>query len=110
MKKAYLDIMEKSLSAYTADRIREYIDEVKRDGLCEHGFPRLGVNIGILMAYGRCTELKGVFIEIMDICCEQMPKQKAANDFSVREVCMKCALTIQEHFQNTFFPHIYLIL
>ena len=87
MKEIYLDIMEKALSAYTREGIRAYIDEVKRDGLKEHGFPRLGVNIGLLIAHGRRTELLDTFLEIMDICCEEMPRKKAANDFSVREVC-----------------------
>ena len=91
-KTVYLDIMEKSLSAYTEQRIRDYIDEVKRDGLREHGFARLGVNIGILISYGRRCELKDTFIEIMDICCDQMPRVKAANDFSIREVC--CCLSL----------------
>ena len=68
MKTIYLDIMEKALSAYTAQRIRNYIDEVRRDGLTEHGFPRLGANIGILMAHGRRLELKSIFIEIIDLC------------------------------------------
>lgn len=95
MKDIYLDIMEKALSAYTPEGIREYIDEVKRDGLTEHGFPRLGVNIGILMAYGRRTELLNTFIEIMDICCEEMPRKKAANDFSIREVCC-CLMLLEE--------------
>ena len=95
MKQIYLDIMEKALSAYTEEGIREYIDEVKRDGLKEHGFPRLGVNIGILIAYGRRTELLDTFLEIMDICCEEMPRKKAANDFSVREVCC-CLMLLEE--------------
>ena len=56
MKTIYIDIMEKALSAYTEERIREYIAEVRRDGLTEHGFPRLGANIGILMAHGRRQE------------------------------------------------------
>jgi hypothetical protein len=94
MKEMYLDIMEKSLSAYTDQRIREYIDEVKRDGLTEHGFPRLASNIGILIAYGRRTDLLPTFVEIMDLCCEQMPRRKAANDFSIREVC--CCLMLLE--------------
>jgi len=95
MKEIYLDIMEKSLSAYTDSGIREYIAEVKREGLKEHGFPRLGVNIGILIAYGRRTELLPVFVEIMDICCDQMPRKKAANDFSIREVCC-CLMLLEE--------------
>lgn len=94
MKELYLDIIEKSLLAYTDERICDYISEVKKYGLTEHGFPRLGANIGILIAYGRKTELLDVFIEIMDICCAEMPLKKAANDFSVREVC--CCLMLLE--------------
>jgi len=91
MKEIYLDIMEKALSAYTDKRITEYIDEVKRGGLTEHGFPRLGANIGILMAHGRRLELKGVFIEIIDLCLHGFAHpinwKKAGNNFAVREVC-----------------------
>ena len=95
MKERYLDIMEKALEAYTDERIREYIDEVKRDGLTEHGFARLGVNIGILIAYGRKTELLNTFMEIMNICCEEIPRHQAQNDFSVREICC-CLLLIEK--------------
>ena len=91
MKTIYLDIMEKALSAYTDQRIREYIDEVKRDGLTEHGFPRLGANIGILMAHGRRLELKSIFIEIIDLClygfAHPVNSSKGGNNFAVREVC-----------------------
>lgn len=104
MKELYLDIMEKSLAAYTSERIRDYIDEVKRDGLREHGFPRLGCNIGILIAYGRRVELMDTFIEIMDICCEQMPTRKAGNDFTVREVC--CCLKLLEEKGTVSKEHI----
>lgn len=95
MKNLYIDIIEKSLSAYTDERIRDYIEEVKRDGLTEHGFPRLGANMGILIAYGRRTELLDTFIEIMDICCEEIPLKKAANDFTIREVCC-CLMLLEE--------------
>ncbi len=95
MKQAYLDIMEKALSAYTAEGIRAYIDEVRRDGLTEHGFPRLAANLGILIAHGRRPELTALFIEIMDLCCEEIPKRHAANDFSVREVCC-CLMLLEE--------------
>lgn len=94
MKTIYIDIMEKALSAYTEERIREYIAEVRRDGLTEHGFPRLGANIGILMAHGRRQELKDTFIEIIDLCMEgfahPINKSKGGNNFAVREVC--CAI------------------
>ena len=104
MKKRYLDIMEKSLSAYTDDRICDYIDEVKRDGLTEHGFPRLASNIGILIAHGRRTDLLDAFVEIMDICCDEMPRKKAANDFSVREIC--CCLMLLEQKQIVKAAHL----
>ena len=94
MKTIYIDIMEKALSAYTDQRIREYIAEVRRDGLTEHGFPRLGANIGILMAHGRRLELKAEFIEIIDLClygfAHPQNKSKGGNNFAVREVC--CAI------------------
>ena len=87
----YFELMEKSLSAYSTEHIEEYFSRVKRDGLTEHGFPRLTANIGILIARGRRLDLFNLFLEMMDFCCEQIPKVKAANDFSVREII--CALS-----------------
>ena len=82
----YMDLMEKALSAYSVDHIDRYYNDVKTNGLKEHGFPRLAANIGILMAHGKRLDLKDRFIKMMDTCCEQIPKVKAANDFSVKEV------------------------
>ena len=95
MKELYLDIMDRALAAYTLPQIRDYIDEVKRDGLTEHGFPRLTVNIGILIALGRRGELMELFLEMMELCCEEIPKRKAANDFSLREICC-CLMLLEE--------------
>lgn len=87
MKKLYyIDLMERTLAAYSTEHIIRYFNDVKRDGLTEHGFPRLTANIGILMAHGRRADLKELFVEMMDLCCQQIPKVKAANDFSVKEV------------------------
>ena len=94
MKTIYLDIMEQSLAAYTPERIDDYLAEVRQNGLTEHGFPRLAANIGILIAYGRRSELLDTFVELMDLCCDEMPRKKAANDFSIREVC--CCLMLLE--------------
>lgn len=86
MKKRYIDLMEKALSAYSLAHIERYFDDVKKDGLTEHGFPRLTSNIGILISHGRRKDLLSLFLEMMDFCCAQIPRVKAANDFSVREI------------------------
>ena len=86
MKKRYIDLMEKALSAYSRAHIERYFNDVKKDGLTEHGFPRLTSNIGILISHGRRIDLLSLFLEMMDFCCTQIPRVKAANDFSVREI------------------------
>lgn len=86
MKRTYIDLMEKALSAYTVEHIQRYFSDVRKNGLTEHGFPRLTANIGILVAHGRCAELKDLFLEMMDFCCASIPKVRAANNFSVREI------------------------
>ena len=86
MKEKYIELMAKALSAYSDEHLDEYFSEVKKNGLTEHGFPRLTVNIGILIAHGIREDLLPRFIEMMDFCCESVPRVKAANDFSVREL------------------------
>lgn len=87
--------MERCLEAYDEERIQRYVDDVKQNGLKEHGFARLGSNMGILIANGRKTEFIPRFTEIMDICCEKMPTVKAANDFTVKEVIF-CIMALEE--------------
>lgn len=96
MKETYLDLMEKALSAYTDEHIQRYFNEVKENGLTEHGFPRLTANIGILISHGRRKDLLSIFIEMMDFCCDQIPKVRAANDFSVREIVC-CLLEVEKN-------------
>jgi hypothetical protein len=86
MTERYLRLMEKALSAYTDEHILRYFNNVKKDGLTEHGFPRLTVNIGILLSYGKRRDLLPIFLEMMEFCCKAIPTKKAANDFSVREI------------------------
>ncbi len=86
MNKQYLDLMEKTLSAYTDGHIIRYFNDVKRDGFKDQGFPRLTANIGILIANGRRRDLSVLFLEMMEFCCKTIPNVKAANDFSVREI------------------------
>lgn len=73
MKEIYLEIMEKAVGAYTVPLIEEYIAKVRQDGLEEHGFPRLTADIGILISHGRMMHLRDLFIELMDLCCGEMP-------------------------------------
>ena len=86
MKNKYLDLMEQTLSAYSDGDIARYFNEVQTDGLTEHGFPRLASNIGILISHGKRKDLLPIFVQMFDFCCRSIPKVKAANDFSVREV------------------------
>lgn len=66
-KDIYLDLMEEAVMAYTPERIEDYIARVDRDGIHEHGFPRLASNIGILVAKGRIPQYKDLFVRLMDL-------------------------------------------
>lgn len=96
MRKKYIELMEKTLCAYSNDHINKYFNDVKRDGLSEHGFPRLASNIGILITHGKRYDLLPVFIEMMEFCCKSIPAVKAANNFSVREV-ISCIREIERN-------------
>jgi len=63
MKERYIALMEKTLCAYTNEHIERYFLSVKKDGLKEHGFPRLTANIGILIANGKRHDLIPLFLE-----------------------------------------------
>ena len=95
MKENYIDLMERTLSAYSREHIERYFADVKRDGLKEHGFPRLTANIGILISFGRRIDLTELFVGMMDLCCESVPRVKAANDFSVKELIF-CIMSLEE--------------
>ena len=73
-KTEYLDLMEAAVSSYSAGHIREYIAEVERDGVQEHGFPRLAANLGVLVANGRMREKRDLLREMMTISCRDAPK------------------------------------
>ena len=88
MREKYITLMEKALSAYSYEHIVQYFNEVKKNGLTEHGFPRLTANTGILIAHGRRKDLTPLFVDMMDLCCDMFlrPYTKSANEFSVREI------------------------
>lgn len=95
MKERYLNLMKKTLSAYSEEQIIEYYNDVKENGLKEHGFPRLTADIGILISKGYRKDLYNIFVDMMDLCCERIPiTEKAANDFSVREI-VACILELE---------------
>ena len=86
MRSRIIGVMEKSLSAYSDEHIISFFNDVKENGFTAHAFPRLTSNIGILISHGRRIDLIPLFIEMMDFCCDYIPKNKAGNDFSVREL------------------------
>ncbi len=94
MKERYIALMAKVLTAYSDEQIVAYFERVKKNGLTEHGFPRMASNIGILIAHGYRRDLLPLFLEMMDFCCHQIPRVKAANDFSVREVVF-CLMEVE---------------
>ena len=118
MKKLYINLMEKIVGAYTTEDIKNYIAEVKEKGITEHGFGRLTANIGLLIAHGKRLDLQELFVQMMDICCKDIPTtrerfsdksdnsssqetySKVGNDFCVRELIC-CLLTLEE---NKVFP------
>ena len=96
MKKQYFDLMEQVLSAYTYEHIVRYFEDVKQNGLREHGFARLTSNIGILIAQGNRLDLRPIFLEMMEYCCKTIPTVLAANDFTVREIIC-CIRELEEN-------------
>ena len=95
-KAKYLDLMEMAVSAYSQEHRESYLKRVQKDGLAEHGFPRLTTNLGVLLATGRLTspQDKELFRTMMTECCRQIPTAKAknghavGNDFSVKEIIL----------------------
>jgi len=96
MKQDYIALMARALTAYSDAHIHEYVERVKSEGLQEHGFPRLTANLGVLITHGIREDLLPLFVEMMDLCCDEMAKGvKAANEFSVREIVC-CLLAVEE--------------
>ena len=87
----YLDIMEQAVGAYDDARVAAYLAEAERDGVQEHGFPRLAANLGVLIANGRMTEKREALARMMTVACRcaaagRMPPKSGGNEFSVREL------------------------
>lgn len=90
-KAGYLDLMEKAVGAYSDGQIARYLASADKDGVQEHGFPRLTANIGVLLAQGRLAAKKDLFRRMMDVSCRdaakgKMPPKSGGNEFSVKEL------------------------
>lgn len=95
MTERCLNLMEKTLSAYSDEYINEYFNRVQKEGLTEPGLPTLVANIGILIAHGRRHDLLPLFLEMMEFCCKTIPLGKAENDFSVSEIAC-CIMELEK--------------
>lgn len=101
-KERYIKLMEAALSAYTDEHIFSYFERVKKEGITEHGFPRLTANIGILLCRGHRENLLPLFVEMMDLCIADMANPRNdiskgnGNDFSVKELIF-CLLEVEKH-------------
>ncbi|MGN0847650.1 MAG: hypothetical protein ACI4RA_09735 [Kiritimatiellia bacterium] len=107
-KAAYLDLVEAAVGAYTPEHMRAYHARVKKEGIREHGFPRLAANLGTLVANGRRMGDAGLVREMMTTCCGQMAtalevaqRRNAGryvgvgNDFTVKEIVL-CLLALEK--------------
>lgn len=86
-KNIYLDIIEKTLDAYSTEDIDREIARFERvvaENLkTEHDFHRIAVNLALLVSVGRKKELLPRMLKMMDLCFEGRIR---AADFSVREL------------------------
>ena len=90
-KAEYLDLMEAAVSAYSDEHIARYVEKTDREGVEEHGFPRLTANIGVLVANGRLAGKRETFRRMMTISCRDAakgPMKREGNEFSVKELAI----------------------
>ena len=95
-KSEYLDVMEAAVRAYSDERVISYYEESNRDGVQEHGFPRLTVNLAILVANGRLQDRRELVRKMMDVCCRdaakgKYPPRSGGNEFAVKEIVLAVA-------------------
>ena len=87
----YLDLMETAVGAYSDEHLARYLADVEKNGVQEHGFPRLAANLGVLTANGRLSGKRDLFRRMMTVCCRDakkgvMPPKGGGNEFSVKEL------------------------
>ncbi len=99
MKTEYLDLMEKCFILYGEDTVKRFTEDNYKNGIREHGFPRLSADMAILVANGRQLKYKNDVIKMMDFCCKEMARDcrgGQGNDFSVQELVM-AILELEKH-------------
>lgn len=102
-KDIYLDLMQDAFEAYSDERLEDYIARVEEKGITEHGYGRVTANLGILIAHGRLTEKKDLFVRMMDIAAREFPiahirkgsRSGIGHDFSVKEICC-CIVEVEK--------------
>ena len=104
-KSDYLDFMEAAVRAYSDERLVSYQADAERDGVQEHGFPRLAANLAILVANGRLAEKRDLAQKMMDVACRDarkgpMPPKSGGNEFSVKEL----SIALEEVEKRKTFP------
>ncbi len=88
------DLMEAAVQAYSDEHIEEYIEKTDREGVEEHGFPRLASNMGVLLANRRIPSKRETFRRMMTISCRDAakgPMRREGNEFSVKELVIALA-------------------
>ena len=63
----YLDLMEAAVSAYSDEHMASYVEDTEKNGVQEHGFPRLTANLGFLAANGRLPAKRETFKRMMSL-------------------------------------------
>ena len=104
-KSDYLDFVEAAVRAYPNERLYSYCAECERDGVQEHGFPRLAANLSVLVANGRFPEKLDLVRKMMDVACRdakkgKMPPKSGGNEFSVKEL----SIALVELERSMVFP------
>lgn len=90
-KAEYLDLMDAAVASYSDAHLQRYVADVERDGVVEHGFPRLAANLGMLVSKGRLPEKRDILKRMLTLCCKAAPKGKMkfeGNEFSVKELAI----------------------
>jgi hypothetical protein len=103
-KDIYLELTELVFNAYSDERIKAYTQSVEKNGIEEHGYPRLVANLGFLIAHGKRNSYKEMFIKMMNLCCDELLVSfgknsvrgfEVGNDFSVKEIIF-CILELEK--------------